>query len=311
MKVLISSRSFGKIESGAIDLLKNKGLEPILNPYGRKMNEQELLDLSNDVVGIVAGTEKITEKIITSNNQLRVISRYGIGLDNVDLKAASQKNVMVYNTPETPSLAVAELTLTLILNILKKISNADRNLRKKEWKPETGYLLSGKTIGIIGLGRIGKKLAQFLTPFNVKIIAYEIKPDQSFVSKNKIELVSFEKLISESDIISVHLPLTDETKYLIGKKQLESMKENAILINTARGGLVDEKALYEALKNKVIAGAALDVFENEPDIGKLKDLDNIILTPHMATFTIETRKQMEIEAVENLIMGLKETKILE
>ena len=310
MKVLISSRSFGKIDSGAVELLKNKGLEPVLNPYGRKLNEQELLDLSDNVVGIIAGTEKITEKIISSNDQLKVISRYGMGLDNIDLKAAAKKNVMVYNTPETPSVAVAEFTLSLILNLLKKIGNADKNLRRNEWKPETGNLLTGKTIGIIGLGRIGKKLAQFLTPFNVTILAYEVKPDNGFVSKNKIDLVNLETLLSKSDIITLHVPLTEQTQNLIGKKQLESMKENAILINTARGGLVDENALYEALKNKEIAGAAIDVFENEPDTGKLKDLDNIILTPHIAAYTIETRKQMEIETVKNLINGLKEMKII-
>jgi len=310
MKVLISSRSFGKIDSGAVELLKNKGLEPILNPHGRKLNEQEILDLSDNVVGIIAGTEKITEKIISSNNQLKVISRYGIGLDNVDLKAAAQKNVMVYNTPETPTVAVAEFTLSLILNLLKKINNADKNLRRNEWKPETGNLLSGKTIGIIGLGRIGKKLVQFLAPFNVKILAYEVKPDNEFVTQNKTELVPLEALFSKSDIITLHVPLTEQTKNLIGKKELESMKENTLLINAARGGLIDEKALFEALKNKTIAGAAIDVFKNEPNTGELKNLDNVILTPHIGAYTIETRKQMEIETVENLINGLKDMKII-
>ena len=182
MKVLISSRSFGKIDSGAIELLKEKGLEPVLNPYGRKLSEKEILDLSDDVVGIIAGTEQISEKIISSNSQLKVISRYGIGLDNVDLKAAAEKKIIVYNTPETPTVAVAEFTLSLILNLIKKIGNADRNLRKEEWKPETGNLLSGKTVGIIGLGRIGKKLAKFLAPFNVTILAFEIKPDNEFLT---------------------------------------------------------------------------------------------------------------------------------
>jgi D-3-phosphoglycerate dehydrogenase len=310
MKVLISSRSFGKIDSGAIELLKNKGFEPVLNPHGRKLNEQEILDLLDDAVGIIAGTEKITEKIITSNTNLKVISRYGIGLDNIDLKAANQKNVIVYNTPETPTVAVAEFTLTLILNLLKKINKADNNLRKNEWKPETGNLLAGKTVGIIGLGRIGKKLSQFLTPFDVKILAYETSPDKEFVTKNRIELVQFDELISKSDIITLHVPLTSQTDKLIGKKQFESMKESAILINAARGGLVDEKALYDALKEKTIAGAAIDVFENEPDTGELKGLDNVILTPHIGAYTIETRKQMEIETVENLINGLKEMKVL-
>jgi len=178
MKVLISSRSFGKIDSGAVELLKQVGLIPIMNPYGRKLTEQEILDLQEDAVGIIAGTEKITDKIISNNNQLKVISRYGIGLDNIDLKAAENKNITVYNTPETPTIAVAELTLSLILNLIKKIGMVDRNLRNHKWKPEIGNLLSDKTIGIIGLGRIGKKLVQLLEPFNPKIYVSEINPDK-------------------------------------------------------------------------------------------------------------------------------------
>lgn len=310
MKVLISSRSFGKIESGAVELLKSKGLEPIINPHGRKLSEEEILDLSDSVVGIIAGTEKITEKIITSNNNLKVISRYGIGLDNVDLKAASSKNVMVYNTPETPTTAVAEYTLSVILNLLKKISNVDKKLKNNEWKPESGNLLTGKTIGIIGLGRIGKKLVKFLAPFNVKVLAYELNPDKEFVKQNKVELVQLNDLLSNSDIISLHVPFTGQTKNLIGKDEFDLMKENAYIINAARGGIIDESALADALKNNKIAGAAIDAFENEPDTGELKNLNNVILTPHIGAFTIETRKQMEIETVENLISGLKEMKII-
>ena len=310
MKVLISSRSFGKIDSGAIELLKIEGLKPIFNPYGKKLSEQEILDLLDDSVGIIAGTEKITEKIISYNNQLKVISRYGIGLDNIDLKAADQKKVMVFNTPETPKIAVAELTITLILSLLKKVVNVDKNIKKGEWQPEIGNLLSGKIIGIIGLGRVGKQLVKFLIPFNIKILAYEINPDESFVSKYKINLVSLDDLIVKSDIITMHCPLTDKTEHMIGEQELKNMKENAILINTARGGLIDENILYNFLKEKKIAGAAIDVFEDEPNTGKLKELDNIILTPHLGTYTIETRKQMEIEAAENLIKGLKMVKVL-
>lgn len=310
MKVLISSRSFGKIDSGAIELLKNEGLKPILNPYGKKLSEQEIIDLLDDSVGIIAGTEKITEKIISYNSQLKVISRYGIGLDNIDLKAADQKKVMVFNTPDTPKIAVAELTITLILSLLKKVVNVDKNIKKGEWRPEIGNLLSGKIIGIIGLGKVGKQLVQFLLPFNIKILAYEIKPDESFVSKYKINLVSLDDLIIKSDIITMHCPLTDKTEHMIGEKELSNMKDSAILINTARGGLIDENILYNFLKEKRIAGAAIDAFEDEPNTGKLKELDNIILTPHLGTYTIETRKQMEIEAAENLIKGLKMMKVL-
>ena len=310
MKVLISSRSFGKINSGAIELLEKQGLTPILNPYGRKLNEQEILDLLKDSVGIIAGTEQITEKIISQNNQLKVISRYGIGMDNIDLKAAQQKDVLVYNTPDTPSIAVAELTLTLILNLLKKIGKSDRDIRSDKWKPEIGNLLSEKTVGIIGLGRIGKKLVQLLSPFNTKILIYDINLDEKFLKKYNLELVNLSKLISQSDIITLHIPLTKQTKHIIGKSELNSMKPNAILINAARGGLIDERSLYAALKEKKISGAAIDVLENEPSPGNLKELDNIIITPHIGTFTEETRKHMEIEAAENLIMGLKNMKIL-
>jgi len=310
MKVLISSRSFGKIDSGAVELLKNQGLEPILNPLGKKLNEEEIIDLLDDSVGIIAGTEKITEKILSYNDKLKVISRYGIGLDNIDLKAAQEKNILVFNTPETPKLAVAELTLSLILNLLKKIVKVDKNAKNNEWKPELGNLLSGKTIGIVGLGRIGKQLVEFLQPFNLKILIYETKPDKDFIKKYRIDLVSLETLMVKSDIITLHVSYNQETHHIIGKKELDNMKTSAILINTARGGLIDEDLLYNYLKEGKIAGAAIDVFENEPDTGKLKELENVIITPHIGTYTIETRKNMEIEAANNLINGLKKVKII-
>ncbi len=310
MKVLISSRSFGKIKSGAVELLKNEGLVPILNPHGKKLNEREILDLLDDSVGIIAGTEKITEKIIKYNDQLKVISRYGIGLDNIDLEAAKQRNILVFNTPETPKTAVAELTITLILALLKKIINVDKNIKRGSWKPEIGNILSGKTIGIIGLGRVGKQVVKFLLQFNVKILACETNPDNPFISKYNIDLVSLDELIKKSDIITIHCTLSKQTRYMIGEKELAMMKKTTILINTARGGLIDEGALYNFLKERKIAGAAIDTFEDEPNTGKLKELNNIILTPHIGTYTIETRKQMEIEAAENLINGLKKVNIL-
>jgi D-3-phosphoglycerate dehydrogenase len=310
MKVLISSRSFGKINSGAIELLKNKGLDPIINPYGRKLNEEEIMKLLDDSVGIIAGTEKITNRIITDSQNLKVISRYGIGMDNVDLSSAKKKGVIVYNTPETPSIAVSELTLTLILNLLKKINQVDENLRNDEWKPEMGSLLNKKTVGIVGLGRIGKKLVSLLQPFNAKIIAYEPTPDENFVKKYNVEITKLDDLLKKSDIVTIHCPITEKTKHMISEKQLSMMKESAVIVNCARGGIIKEKALYDALKEGKIAGAAIDAFEDEPNTGKLKELNNIILTPHIGTYTEETRKDMELEAANNLIKGLKEAKIL-
>jgi len=310
LKVLISSRSFGKIDSGAMKLLDRAGLKSDLNPYGRKLEENELIQLLDDAVGVIAGTEKITEKVLSNAEKLKVISRYGVGMDNVDLNTANQKGILVFNTPETPSIAVAELTITLILNLLKKTNKHDQKVKQNQWKPEIGNLLSEKTIGIIGLGRIGKKLVQMLKGFNVKIIAYDIKPDGEFIQNNNIETTTLNTLLQKSDIITLHLPITEETKNILGEKQLQMIKPHAIIINTARGGLIDENTLYNMLKNKKIAGAAMDAFEQEPYTGKLKELDNVILTPHIGTFTVETRKNMEIEAANNLINGLKKVGVL-
>jgi D-3-phosphoglycerate dehydrogenase len=310
MKVLISSRSFGKIDSGALQLLKDRGLKPILNPYGRKLTQKEMEPLLDGTVGIIAGTETISKSILEQAVHLRVISRYGVGLDNIDMKIALEKGILVYNTPESPSISVSELTVTLMLTLLRKIGIVDQRLKNNQWKPEMGTLLKGKTVGILGLGRIGKQVVQLLTAFQVKCIAHEPNPDTKFVTTNHITLVSLNTLLSESDIVTLHLPLNEKTNHLIGKHELNLMKKNAVIINTARGGLIDEQALYHALKNHAITGAAIDVFENEPNIGKLQELDTVILTPHIGTYTFETRKHMELEAAKNLIKGLEEVQIL-
>ena len=167
-----------------------------------------------------------------------------------------------------------------------------------------GHSLYGKTLGIIGLGRIGKELVKLVQTFNVNIFAYEKYPDDDFIATQNIKLVSLEYVLSQSDVVSIHLPLMKETRNIIGAKELLLMKHNSILINTARGGLIDEDALISALKEGIIAGAALDAFENEPYTGELSNLDNVLLTPHIGTYTEETRITMEMETVENLIKAL-------
>ena len=310
MKVLISSRSFGNFDSEAINLLKNAGLEPVLNPYGRILVEDELIALSKDAVGIIAGTEKITRKVIEHAKSLKVISRYGIGVDNIDLKASKERKIIVCNTPEAPIQAVAELTIALILNLLRRICEIDRDFHSNVWRAQMGNLLEGKKIGVIGLGRIGKRLVELIEPFDVGILTYEIKTDDKFIKRHNIELVSLEELISESDIISLHIPLTDENKNIIGKKELSIMKKNVLIINTARGGLIDEKALIDALEMKSIGGVAIDAFEVEPYKGRLLEFNNVILTPHIGSYTKETRKKMEIETVENMINALKKVNMI-
>jgi len=304
MKVLISSRSFGKINSGSIDLLKNAGFEVVVNPHNKKLNEDELVELITDTVGLIAGTEPITGNVLNHAKALKVISRYGVGMDNIDLDAARKRGIQVYNTPNAPAKAVAELTLSLILNLIRRIPESSQSMKDGIWQPQMGHSLYGKTLGIIGLGRIGKELVKLVQPFNVCILAYEKYPDDDFVASHNVRLGPLEAVLSQSDIVSIHLPLMEETRNIIGAKELSTMKYNSFLVNTARGSLVDEDALINALKDGTIAGTALDAFEIEPYTGDLLDFNNVLLTPHIGTYTEETRMIMEIETVENLINAL-------
>ena len=304
MKVLISSRSFGKINSEPIDALKNAGFEVVVNPYNKKLDEGELIELIGDAVGLIAGTESITENVLNHAKALKVISRYGVGLDNVDLDATKRRGIEVCNTPNAPAKAVAELTLSLILNLMRRIPESSQPMKNGIWQPQMGNSLYNKMLGIIGLGRIGKELVKLVQPFNVNIFAYEKYPDADFVASHNIRLGLLEDILSQSDVVSIHLPLMEETRNIIGAKELSLMKHNSVLINTARGGLVDENALLSVLKEGTIAGAALDAFENEPYTGELLNLNNVLLTPHIGTYTEETRTIMEMETVENLIKAL-------
>ena len=231
-----------------------------------------------------------------------MISRVGIGLDGVDFELCKKYDVRVAYTPDAPTMAVAELCVGLMIDLARQITQTDTNLKQKGiWKRHMGTLLYGKTVGIFGMGRIGKSLIHLLQPFNVKFKVYDIEPDIAFARLYNVELVSKDEVLRESDFVSVNIPLKNDTKDYITSKELKEMKTSAVLINTARGGIVNEDDLYKALKENIIAGAAVDVFEEEPYIGNLKELDNVILTCHMGASTIDSRSSMEIEAVEEAI----------
>ena len=232
--------------------------------------------------------------------ELKVISRCGAGLDNVDLEKAKELDIKVFSTPYGPTLAVAELTLGLMLDLLRKITTMDRELRTGVWKKQMGSLLTGKKVGILGCGRIGQKVAELLATLGVQIAYYDIC---SF--EGGILLMSKNELLSWADIITLHCSANEDGKPVIGESELNLMKDNSWLINASRGGLVDENALYSALNEGKLAGAALDVFDNEPYEGPLRSLDNVILTPHIGSYAKEGRIQMEKDAVQNLINGLQ------
>jgi D-3-phosphoglycerate dehydrogenase / 2-oxoglutarate reductase len=294
-KILISTTSFAEYDRSPLELLKKGGYRIVVNPYGRKIKPEELISLAKDAVGLIAGTESINERVILKLPKLKVISRCGAGLGNVDMEAAKRFNIKVVNTPDAPTVAVAELTVALILNLLRKINIMDLAIRSGEWHKLTGNLLSNKKIGIIGFGRIGKKVAELLKPFGCQI-AY-VDPNIKTIVRGFKNLPKRE-LLRWADIITIHASSTDR---ILGEKEFKILKKGAWLINVSRGETVSEAALFKALKLNKIAGAAIDVFEKEPYRGMLKKLDNVILTPHIGSYAKEARIGMELEAVKNLI----------
>ena len=297
MKVFVSTSSFAKDDNRPFDMLKEAGLEVSLNPYGRKLFEDEIRGFLHDIDYLIAGTEPLTQRVLESAKRLKVISRCGTGLDNVDIKAADKLGIKVYNTPYGPTQSVAELTIGLMLDMLRHISKMDRDIRSGLWKKYTGNLLSEKKVGIIGFGKVGQKVAELLMPFGCEIVCYDIRMEDKEL---KIKIASLDEILRTSDIISIHVSSKGQ---IIGKEEFKKIKKGAWIINVSRGGVIDESELYKALKKGHLSGAALDVFEQEPYAGPLKELDNVILTPHIGSYAKEGRINMEIDAVKNLLDG--------
>jgi D-3-phosphoglycerate dehydrogenase len=307
-KLVISTSSFDVDNNPHIQHLQNEGMHIAGNPYKRKLTEDETIELlGTETVGMIAGIEPLTERVFASAKKLKVVSRCGSGLDSVDLAAAKRYGIAVLNTPEAPAQAVAELTMGLILTALRRICQIDRQLRAGEWPRTQGQLLAAQSVGIIGLGRVGRRVARLCQAFDAKVMAHDSYVNQS---PQGIELVPLEKLLAESDIVSLHLTYDADTHHLLNGETFARMKPGAVVINTARGGLIDETALVEALTSGQLGAAALDVFEQEPYHGPLIKCDNAILTSHIGSLARESRLRMEIEAAENLWQGLIKTGLM-
>jgi D-3-phosphoglycerate dehydrogenase / 2-oxoglutarate reductase len=304
MKILTSPSSFGQVGPEPFDLLTKNGYEIINNPYGRKLTEDEVIELAKDCVGIVAGVEPLTARVMDALTELKVISRVGIGMDSVDLNYAKEKGIIVTNTPDGPTRAVAELTLAMTLSLLRKIPQADAALKNKEWKKQTGNLILNKVIGVVGLGRIGRLVSELFRGIGNPVIGFDPYADTAWAAKNGVKLADFETVLKTADIVTLHVPGNTDGSPVIGKVEIEMLKKSAFLINISRGGIVDEEALYESLAAKNIAGAAVDVFVEEPYSGPLTELDNIVLTPHLGSYAEEGKLLMEIDAVRNLLAAL-------
>jgi D-3-phosphoglycerate dehydrogenase len=304
-KALITTVPFVDKNRLPLELLENAGIEYLINPLNRKLTEDQLADMVTDFDVIIAGTEPITDKVMARASKLKFISRVGVGLDNLDLIAAQRRGIKVSYTPEAPAPAVAELTLGIMLMLLRSVHVSNSQMHRGEWQRIFGKRLAEVTIGIIGVGRIGTRVLRRTKGFGTpQILVNDIMPDYELNREFKLEWVTKEQVYKEADIISLHLPLTQLTKNMIRREHLLSMKPDAIIINTSRGGIINEQDLYDVMKAGHLSGAAIDVFEQEPYAGNLAQIDRCLLTAHMGSMSVDCRTRMEIEATEEVVRFL-------
>ena len=295
--VLCNTTSYNYSEiPGTVRLIKNS--------LHKRLSENEVLDLVRKYspVGIIAGIEPITERVLASAGSLKVVSRCGIDLETIDQKAARKLGITVLRTHLAPDVPVAELTVAMILSLLRKLTELDSMVRTNRWERKVTGLLRGKMVGIIGCEVLGTRVSSILSAFECSLMGY----DPGVQAHKACEMVSLDFLIRNSDIITLNMPLRQDNYHLIGKEQIDKMKNGVIIINTSRPGLIDEDALAGGLKSGKVGGAALDVFEKEPYTGALIEFrENTILTPHVGSFAGTYRYDLEKEAMDNLLEALR------
>jgi len=301
-KVLIAPMTLATIGGPYLDLLKEAGFELVYPDKPQQMTEDEILVTLKGVHASLAGSEPYTRRVIEANPQLRVIARAGVGYDAVDVAASTDRGVAVATTPGTNHDAVAELTFSLILALAKELIPKHLATCAGGWPRQPTLPLRGRTLGIVGLGRIGKAVALRGAAFGMRLVSYEPMPDHAFVKQHGVTLLPMDKLLAEADWITLHIPATPESKHLICKRTLALMKPTTFVINTARGALINEADLYEALQAKRLAGAGLDVFEQEPP-GKIPlfELPNVVATPHAAGVDLQSRDDMALSAAQTIV----------
>jgi D-3-phosphoglycerate dehydrogenase len=305
-RILVTARSFRKSEGPHKQILRDAGYELVESPNDQPLKVGELGPWLKDVEAAILGLDVVDAAALSMAERLRVISRYGVGVDSVDIPAATRRGVVVTITPGANAISVAELTIALLFSLARSIPYHDRVAKAGKWSRVTGIELTGATMGLLGLGRIGREVAQRCRALGMRVVSYDplVSPEQ--MGSVGCDPCSVDELLAQSDVVSLHLPLTPETRMIIDAATLAKMKQGAYLINTARGGLVDEDALYEALKAKRLAGAACDVFAQEPpDSAGLVSLDNFIAAPHIGSATEQTTKRMGLMAAENALAVLR------
>lgn len=305
MKVFVSATSFGKGCPEVFDRLAEAGCEVSVNKLGRPMTEDELGEALAEADGFIAGVDRITAAVLARAPRLKVIARYGVGVDGVDLAAATERGILVTNTPGANTESVADLAFGLMLALARRIPFADRQVKGGQWPRLTGQDVWGATLGLLGTGQIGRAVARRAAGFGMSILAYDVCQHPEIAQLGGV-YAAFDEVLAGADFLSLHLPLTPETRRLIGAEQLSRMKPTAFLINTSRGGIVDEQALLAALQAGRPAGAALDVYEVEPPVGSaLVALDTVIATPHSGAHSFGAMRRMAEGAVTNLLAAFR------
>jgi phosphoglycerate dehydrogenase-like enzyme len=301
-KVLIGPAPLAGLETAFSKALRGAGYELVYPRRHAQMTEDELLENLTGVRAALAGSEPYTRRVFQAHPQLRVVARAGVGYDAVDLAAATEHGVAVTFAPGTNQDAVAEHTFALILALAKGIVPQHRKTCALGWPRRATLPLRGRALGIAGLGRIGKAVALRGECFGMRLLAYEPAPDAAFVARHRVELVPLERLLAESDYLTLHLPATPASRHLINRESLARMKPTAFLVNTARGSIVHEPDLIDALQHKRLAGAGLDVFEDEPPPDSpLFHMDNVVVSPHAAGVDLQSRDDMALSAAEAII----------
>jgi D-3-phosphoglycerate dehydrogenase len=303
--IFVALSTFSEFDPEPLKLLEESGCAFSFNKTGRRIKEDEIIGMAGNAQGIIAGVEPYDRRVLDNLPNLRCISRCGVGIDSIDMQCAREKGIAVRNTPDAVVQPVAELTIAMIFDLLRKLTEQTVILKAHQWKKVPGNLLSGRKVGILGLGRIGKRVAELLVALGAQVFAADIAPDTGWARDKKVTIKSVDELLTLCDVVSIHVSVSGKSGFILNNDRIALMKQGAIVINTSRGSCIDEAALYEGIHSGHLGGAGLDVFDQEPYDGKLTALTNVVLTPHIATLTRESRTQMEIEAVKNLLVFLK------
>lgn len=304
-QILVTPTLFGKYSRG-LTMLEEAGFKVVFPPYPHPLTEEQLCEVISSISGFIVGLDPVTPRVLERALSLRIIAKHGVGVDNIDLQEAWKRGIVVANAPFSNDQAVAEFTIGLILALARSFPEAFRKMEKREWERVLGVEVAGKTLGILGTGRIGKKVARFGVCLGMRVLAYDVVRNQELVKNFGVQYVSLVEVLRESDFLTIHLPLNAQTRGILGKRELAFMRKDAYLINTARGSIVDEKALFDALKEGKIRGAAIDVYTTEPPWeSPLLALPNVILTPHIASDSFEALCRMDEISAQNVIRVLR------